>query len=463
VITAGAGMHGVVAPSGVVEVAYGGSTNFVVTADAYYHIGSLLTNGVSVGAATNQLVYTSVWANVIASGVFAATFAENLTINTGTPEWWLAQYGWTNNFEIAAVNDTDGDDMQAWTEYLAGTDPTNRSSFLGFDSIAPEINGAGIVIRWSSVTDKVYQLDYSVNLPLGFSTLRADILATPPENAYTDTVTGVPVKFYRVALNQPAPSGMVLIPAGNNSGSDPDFGAYTLTVSAFYMDSTLVTKAKWDEVYIWALTNGYSFTNAGSVKATNHPVQTVNWHDCAKWCNARSEKEGRPVSYRVGGSVYRGVADNSVTCATNVAGYRLPTDVEFHYAARGGLVGKRFPWGDTIDHTKANYWGYPASSGGYAYDTGSYGYDTRFNTGGEPYTSPVDTFAANGYGLYDMAGNLWEWCTDWHPGYEGSERVLRGGCWNSDAYGCQVGSRFSGYPDLAYFYFGFRAVLPPGQ
>src|ERR1035437_4086363 len=183
---------------------------------------------------------------------------------------------------------------------------------------------------------------------------------------------------------QPVNAGiqMVLIPSGSNSGTDPDFGAYNLTVSAFYMDSTLVTKAQWDEVYNWAITHGYTFDNNlygegahGQGKAANHPVQTVSWHDCVKWCNARSEKEGRPVSYRVGGNVYRGVDDNAVTCATNVAGYRLPTDVEFQYAARGGLSGKRFPWGDTIDHNKANYcsiWidGHPY----YSYDTGYDGY-----------------------------------------------------------------------------------------
>jgi len=256
------------------------------------------------------------------------------------------------------------------------------------------------------------------------------------------------------------PSGMVLIPAGNNRGADPDFGAYSLTVSAFYMDSTLVSKAKWDEVYNWALANGYTFADAGSGKGTNYPVQQVSWHDCVKWCNARSEKEGRPVSYRVGGNVYRGVDDNSVTCATNIAGYRLPTDVEFQYAARGGLSNKRFPWSDTIDHTKANYRGFPT---GYAYDTGYAGYDTRFSTAGTPYTSPVDTFAANGYGLSDMAGNVWEWCWDWYPGYEGSCRVLRGGCLTSYASDCRVGLRGLGVPAGAAVSDGFRTVLPPGQ
>ena len=122
----------------------------------------------------------------------------------------------------------------------------------------------------------------------------------------TGSVTVLVPMFYRVvaSVTNLAPSGMVLINAGNNTGSDPDFGAYNLTVSAFYMDSTLVTKAKWDEVYTWAIAHGYTFANAGSGKAANHPVHTVSWHDCAKWCNARSEKEGRPVSYRVDGSVY---------------------------------------------------------------------------------------------------------------------------------------------------------------
>ncbi|MEI7437753.1 MAG: SUMF1/EgtB/PvdO family nonheme iron enzyme, partial [bacterium] len=195
------------------------------------------------------------------------------------------------------------------------------------------------------------------------------------------------------------------------------------------------------------------------------------WHDCAKWCNARSEKEGRPVSYRVDGSVYRGVDDNSVTCATNVAGYRLPTDVEFHYAARGGLVGKRFPWGDTIDHTMANYYGYWTGGSPYCfYDAGYEGFDTRFSTPeerqnwtGTPWTSPVDTFPANGFGLYDMAGNLWEWCADWYPGNEGSHRVFRGGGWDDYADRCQVGFRDGTHPDGPYSGIGFRAVLPPGQ
>ena len=75
---------------------------------------------------------------------------------------------------------------------------------------------------------------------------------------------------------------MALIPAGSNSGTDPDTGAYSLKVSAFYMDRYEVTKVLWDEVYAWAVAHGYSFDHTGSGKAANHPVHTVNWYDCVK-------------------------------------------------------------------------------------------------------------------------------------------------------------------------------------
>ena len=252
------------------------------------------------------------------------------------------------------------------------------------------------------------------------------------------------------ASDNPAPAGMVRIPGGTNSGTDPDYGAYSLTVQTFYMDTTEVTKAKWDEVATWAVAHGYTDIPAGGGKASNHPVQTVSWYACVKWCNARSEMEGKTPCYTVGGSVYR-TGTNSPAYNSSANGYRLPTSTEWEYAERGGLSGKRFPWGDTITHSQANY----NSSSSYGYDTSpKRGYHPTYATGSTPYTSPAGAFAANVYGLYDMAGNVWEWCID----TSGSHRIIRGGSWYDDAdiARCRY-SRWYG-PDYANYYCGFRAV-----
>jgi len=229
-------------------------------------------------------------------------------------------------------------------------------------------------------------------------------------------------------------------------------------------------------VYTWAVSHGYSFDNAGLGTATDHPVQTVSWYDCVKWCNARSATEGRtPVYYTDAGLTQVYQAGRLAPYVNwSVKGYRLPTEAEWEKAARGGASGHRFPWSDmdTIDHTRADYWGDPTM---FSYDLGYDGYDTRYDTTGYPYTSPVGTFAPNGYGLYDMAGNLWEWCWDWQGAYgsgsqgdprgpsTGQYRGDRGGYWGNVAYYCRVAFRGANAPDVAHTGLGFRAVLPSGQ
>ncbi len=261
-----------------------------------------------------------------------------------------------------------------------------------------------------------------------------------------------------------APAGMVLIPRGTNAGTNPLApgeihlehypATYNLTVPAFYMDRRQVTKALWDEVYTWALDEGYTFDNPGSGKAANHPVHSINWYDAVKWCNARSEREGRPPVYRVAGEVYRtGRAD--IVVQTAVAGYRLPSSDGWEYAARGGLTSRRFPWGDTIQHTRANY----QSDATLIYDTSStLGYHP--DSGAWPHTMPVGSFAANGYGLFDMAGNVFEWCFDWYPGQVGNYRIYRGGSWRWDVTDCRVGSLFGDNPAWWRLDGGFRTVMP---
>ena len=252
----------------------------------------------------------------------------------------------------------------------------------------------------------------------------------------------------------------ILIPAGSFTMGRTSGEVYgdappvTVTLSAFYIGKNEVTKELWDEVYTWAKSNGYNdfsvFFNNG--KPSNHPVTSISWFDAVKWCNARSQKEGLIPCYTVNGSVMK----NGTTAPTmnwTANGYRLPTEAEWEKAARGGVSGKRFPWGgDTISHDQANY----------RSNTGFFHPIYSSNTVG-PYTSPIGSFAENGYGLNDMAGNVWEWCWDWYgessyvndaadPRSIGSAaiyRVSRGGSWNENDWDCSAARRGAFGPMMA--------------
>ncbi|MBF0509488.1 MAG: formylglycine-generating enzyme family protein [Deltaproteobacteria bacterium] len=284
------------------------------------------------------------------------------------------------------------------------------------------------------------------------------------------------VKRFAVAQggNNPPSGNMVLIPAGEFSMGDPysegsidELPVHTVYVSAFYMEKYLVTGGQWKDVYTWAKANGYEFSYTGASTADTHPVQAITWFDVVKWLNARSEKEGRTPAYYTDPAqtaVYRtgqtNVTSGMVKWTSN--GYRLPTEAEWEKAARGGLAGQHFPWPSQggnyisfVDCTKANYFGCKPNG-----------------------TTPVGSYLANGYGLYDMAGNVWEWGWDWldwdwygkagatgadtRGPDSGSVRVLRGGCWSSLASSLRCAYRtgnYSSFPTFTGDYVGFRAAL----
>jgi formylglycine-generating enzyme len=195
----------------------------------------------------------------------------------------------------------------------------------------------------------------------------------------------------------------------------------------------------------------------------NDPMIDVRWYGAVAFCNWRSQQEGRQLCYDL----------STWSCDFTKMGYRLPTEAEWEYAARGGLSGLRFPWGNTISHSLANYYSYQSDK----YDISpTRGPHPVWNDGVFPYTCPVGTFAPNGYGLYGVAGNVWEWCNDWHsdtyysssPNQNptgpstGDKRIVRGGSWagNITAY-CRVAYRYGVAPGLKNCCFdgGFRVVL----
>jgi len=315
-----------------------------------------------------------------------------------------------------------------------------------------------------------------------------DSIVSPGLGTQTSTI---PIIYRVIATVTGIPPGMVLVPEGNfamgNStnvflaaeGGSDERPQHVVYVSAYFMDQYEVTKSLWDSVQTYNGGNGYSYSNAVGARATNHPVHTVSWYDAIKWCNARSEMEGlTPVYYTNASltSIYR-AGDVTPFVNWSANGYRLPTEAEWEKAARGGSANLRFPWTDytnKISWARANYYGW---SQNYSYDLSGDGgaYHPTFTVGGAyPYlSSPVGYFPANTYGLYDMAGNHWEWCWDWYDssyysssptsnprGPDGplTSGILRGGSSLSAASNARVADRLAISRDVAGADIGFRCV-----
>jgi formylglycine-generating enzyme required for sulfatase activity len=214
-------------------------------------------------------------------------------------------------------------------------------------------------------------------------------------------------------------------------------------VSTFHIGKYEVTWGEWKEVRAWAVANGYSDLDGvgdtyPSGSADNFPVTNVSWYDIAKWSNAKSEKEGLTPVYQLAGAIYK-TGQSVPTLNSSANGYRLPTEAEWEWAARGGSSSQGYIYSGSND-VSAVAWYYDNSSDG---------------------TKAVGTKAANELGIHDMSGNVWEWCED--VAYT-SNRRIRGGCWNNSADACTVAYRdYSSDPDDRYDSVGFRLARSSGN
>ena len=208
----------------------------------------------------------------------------------------------------------------------------------------------------------------------------------------------------------------------------PSLSYQKVISNPFYMDKHEVTVAQFK---VFLKDSGYQFSGRLEdvyqySETDQHPMIYVSWNDAIAYCQW--------------------------------AGKRLPTETEWEYAARGGLNSKRYPWGDQLPSGKlCNFADKKAKSILQEVTNQTNWADTKVNDG-HALTAPVASYIPNGYGLFDMAGNVWEWCQDWYDRQE-EARVLKGGSWYSKKSDLAIAKRNGNFPINISGDYGFRCVV----
>jgi len=291
------------------------------------------------------------------------------------------------------------------------------------------------------------------------------------------------------------PTNMVFVEGGTFSMGDiwgDNFSArpaHPVTVDSFKMSECEITQAEMARVMNWAHENEKIVVKKKRVrtdgrepedlfppeklgwtgerfepKDENLPAHQVSWHGVAAYCNYRSEMEGLIPCYKMKGS-------KRWQCDFDANGYRLPTEAEWEYAARGGVSGRntKYSGSDILDEV-----GWGRKTEVKWHDNGEAGY---YAAGIDPVLvskiQPVGEKKPNELGLYDMSGNVWEWCNDWYGEYKGGSqtsptgskdpnrgktRVIRGGSYAAKGFGCRVDGRGHSTVDKWDWAIGFRVV-----